>query len=148
MATDIEVAANPGNAPKSTAPHTENGVPVSRLDGLRHSLGVKPDGISMGDHSELFQIERDLTRSFQPRTSRQEDWILQMAYARWQLLRWRRVEAEELSEPSFSDPQCQARAMELLTYRQARQQAAINKAFERLQRSARTRTKAKPPPAP
>jgi hypothetical protein len=93
----------------------------------------------VGDVNELFQIHGDLTRSFQPQGARQERWVDRMAFARWQLLRWQQVEAEELSEPSFSDPQRQTCAMELLTYRQARHQRAFTEAFEQLQRSARTR---------
>jgi hypothetical protein len=137
MATEKQIAANRPNALKSTSPRTEGGKSVSSFNALRHSLGAKPDGLSIGDVNELSQIRRDFIRSFQPRTPQQERCVDQMAFARWQLLRWQRVEAEELSEPSFTDPTRQARAMELLAYRQARQQGAFTKAFERYQRSTR-----------
>jgi hypothetical protein len=137
MATEKQIAANRRNALKSTGPRTESGKAVSRCNALCHGLGAKPDGLSIGDVNELSQIRRDLTQSFQPRTPQQERWIGQMAFARWQLLRWRRVEAEELSEPSFPDPLHQARMMELIAYRQANQQGNFTKALERYRRSTR-----------
>jgi hypothetical protein len=148
MATEEQIAANRRNALKSTGPRTESGKSVSRVNALCHGLGGKSDGLSIGDVNELSQIRRDLIQSFQPRTPQQERWVDQMAFARWQLLRWQRVEAEELCEPSFTDPLRQARVMELLTYRQARQQGAFTKAFERYRRSTRTRPLPESPPAP
>ena len=137
MATKKQIAANRRNALKSTGPRTDRGKAVSRFNALRHSLRAKSHSLSIGSLDELRQIRSDYIQSFQPQTPKQDDLVLRMAFARWQMLRWQRVEAQELSEPSYIDPLRQARMMDLLTYCQARHQRAFTKAFEQYRRSIR-----------
>lgn len=147
MATKKQIAANRRNALKSTGPRTESGKAFSRFNALSHGLRAKSDTLAIGNLNELSQILSDFHQSFQPQNPQQDRLVDQMAFARWQWLRWQRVETQELSEPSQMDPLRQARMMDLFSQRQARHQRAFFKAFEQYRRSTRTypRPESRPP---
>jgi hypothetical protein len=149
MSTEKQIAANRRNALKSTGPSSEEGKTVSRFNAVRHGLRAQSDRVSIGNLDELRQIQRDFHQSFQPQNPRQTDWVDDMAFARWQLLRWQRAETQELNEPTHTDPLRQARLLELFSWRQGRHQRAFMKAFERYRRSMRAGQRLpEPPPAP
>jgi hypothetical protein len=93
MSTTHQIAANRGNALKSTGPRTESGKSTVSTNALCHGLTSK-QLIIPGENEADFNALRDsVLEHWCPATERERDIADQLAINEWRLLRARKVEA-------------------------------------------------------
>jgi hypothetical protein len=132
MATKAQLAANRRNAKKSTGPKSPEGKAASSMNALRHGLRAEKAVLPNEDPEEFEKVHAGLYDLYLPQTVAERDLVDQAALAKWKLVRAEIFEAQCYA--TTSDPNDQAKILNMMTMVQGRLERSYFKAYKELER--------------
>ncbi|MEO7146109.1 MAG: hypothetical protein ABI165_21655, partial [Bryobacteraceae bacterium] len=91
MSSIDQIEANRRNAQFCTGPTTVAGKDASKMNALRHGLTSQQVVLPYEDPAQFHQVLAELRDEHAPAAPSEEDFVEELAIAKWRLLRARRI---------------------------------------------------------